>query len=48
MLQEARREQHQATEAFNKVRQRRLELFTKAFDHISEAIDGIYKELTKR
>jgi structural maintenance of chromosome 1 len=43
----ARREEKQAADAFNAVKQRRYELFMEAFNHISTVIDKIYKELTK-
>ncbi|KAM7259549.1 hypothetical protein ACFE04_015290 [Oxalis oulophora] len=43
----ARKEDKQAADAFNAVKQRRYELFMEAFNHISAVIDKIYKELTK-
>ena len=43
----ARRTAKQAKDDFAKVRQRRFELFDKAFTHISEQIKPIYKELTR-
>lgn len=36
-----------ATKSFEKVKQKRLDLFTKAFAHISDQIGPVYKELTK-
>ncbi|KAK9451718.1 structural maintenance of chromosomes protein-like protein 1 [Limtongia smithiae] len=36
-----------AKEKFNAVKEKRLDLFNKAYMHISEQIDKIYKELTK-
>lgn len=46
-VEAARRECKQAAEAFNTIRQRRLELFNAALNHIGKAIDPIYKELTR-
>ncbi len=46
-LSEARAAAREATEAFNFVRTRRTDMFTSAFDHCKEAIDAIYKELTR-
>ncbi|VDB88229.1 unnamed protein product [Peniophora sp. CBMAI 1063] len=43
----ARRESKEARERFTDVKRRRTELFSAAYDHISERIDGVYKELTK-
>ncbi|XP_058094552.1 structural maintenance of chromosomes protein 1 [Magnolia sinica] len=43
----ARREEKEITDKFNSVKQRRYQLFTEAFDHISNNIDKIYKQLTK-
>ncbi|KAJ3113857.1 Structural maintenance of chromosomes protein 1 [Phlyctochytrium bullatum] len=43
----ARREAKNARDTFNAVKQKRVQLFTNAFKHISESIDPIYKELTK-
>ncbi|KAL7748281.1 Structural maintenance of chromosomes protein 1 [Sorochytrium milnesiophthora] len=43
----ARRRAKTAKERFNAVRDERIQRFTKAFTHISEVIDGIYKELTR-
>ncbi|KAM0453212.1 hypothetical protein ACHAPV_009006 [Trichoderma viride] len=38
---------HKAKEAFNDVKQRRYELFNKAFVHISDQITNVYKDLTR-
>lgn len=43
----ARQTEKKTMEKFNKVKSQRSELFMKAFTHISERIDSIYKELTK-
>ncbi|KAL8742548.1 MAG: hypothetical protein Q9190_004985 [Brigantiaea leucoxantha] len=45
--EDARRRATRAKEAFSEVKERRLELFSKAFSHISEQIDPIYKNLTR-
>jgi len=37
----------QARDAFNAVKKERADLFNRAFNHISDRIDGVYKELTK-
>ena len=34
-------------EQFNEIKAKRYELFSKAFSHISDQIDPIYKDLTK-
>jgi structural maintenance of chromosome 1 len=47
-LNEARDAAKEADEAFNKVRQQRFDAFMGMFNHVSEQIDPIYKELTKR
>lgn len=44
---QARKDARRAKEKFDVVRKKRSDLFNTAFDHISEAIDGIYKDLTK-
>lgn len=36
-----------ARDRFNEVRRQRTDLFRKAFDHISERIDKVYKDLTR-
>ncbi|KAI5458384.1 hypothetical protein BGZ63DRAFT_416080 [Mariannaea sp. PMI_226] len=38
---------HVAKEAFNEIKQRRFELFNKAFSHIQEQISHVYKDLTR-
>ncbi|KAG5440556.1 hypothetical protein PCK2_000381 [Pneumocystis canis] len=43
----ARKEAKQARDNFNAIKQKRYSLFHKAFTHISEQIDQIYKDLTK-
>lgn len=43
----ARQDEKRATTRFNEVKQLRTELFMTAFSHISDRIDGVYKELTK-
>ncbi|KAF9817733.1 hypothetical protein IEO21_03282 [Rhodonia placenta] len=43
----ARKDSKSAREHFNDVRRRRCELFNKAYNHISEHIDQVYKDLTK-
>ncbi|KAL8842669.1 MAG: hypothetical protein Q9170_000444 [Blastenia crenularia] len=45
--EDARKRAVRAKEAFTKVKEKRFELFKKAFDHISEQIKPIYKDLTK-
>ncbi len=44
----ARKAAKAAVEAFSAVRQRRYDAFRAAFDSVAEAIDGIFKELTRR
>ncbi|KAJ9665492.1 Structural maintenance of chromosomes protein 1 [Coniosporium apollinis] len=46
-FQAARRAAARAKEAFEEVRERRAELFNKAFQHISDQIGPVYKELTR-
>lgn len=46
-FEDARKRAKQAKEDFQTVKQRRFELFSKAFSHISEQIDPIYKNLTR-
>lgn len=46
-LDAAKAEATAAAEAFEAVRRRREELFTRAFEHIAHVIDPIYKDLTK-
>lgn len=43
----ARQDEKRASTRFNEVKQLRTELFMEAFTHISERIDGVYKELTR-
>lgn len=44
---ETRKRAAVARKAFEDVKQKRLDLFTKAYDHIHENIGGTYKDLTK-
>ncbi|KIY53050.1 condensin complex subunit SMC1 [Fistulina hepatica ATCC 64428] len=44
---QARRDSRNARERFNDVKRRRCEMFNKAYNHISERIDQVYKDLTK-
>eukprot|EP00191_Tetraselmis_sp_GSL018_P007317 CAMPEP_0177607594 /NCGR_PEP_ID=MMETSP0419_2-20121207/18007_1 /TAXON_ID=582737 /ORGANISM="Tetraselmis sp., Strain GSL018" /LENGTH=1227 /DNA_ID=CAMNT_0019102199 /DNA_START=146 /DNA_END=3830 /DNA_ORIENTATION=+ len=46
-LEAAKVEAKTAADNFNNLRARRHQLFTTAFEHISNSIDPIYKELTK-
>ncbi|KAF8156010.1 condensin complex subunit SMC1 [Crassisporium funariophilum] len=43
----ARKDSKVAREQFNDVKKRRCDLFNKAYNHISDRIDQVYKELTK-
>lgn len=43
----ARKEEKQAADAYNSVKQKRYGLFMEAFNHISSNIDRIYKQLTR-
>lgn len=43
----ARQHENKIVEKFNNIKERRYELFSEAFTHISGQIDFIYKELTK-
>lgn len=43
----ARQDEKRAIAQFNEVKSKRTDLFMQAFTHISNQIDGIYKELTK-
>lgn len=45
--EDARHAQRQARETFDQVKKLRFELFNKAFSHIQEQIDPVYKELTR-
>ena len=47
-LSAARKAARGAVEAFDVVRQRRYDAFMAAFEAVSAAIDGIFKELTRR
>ena len=42
-LEAAKQQAHQATHAFNAVRQARFDTFMSAFNHISAGIDKIFK-----
>lgn len=46
-FEEARKYARRAKEAFEDVMRKRSELFNKAFTHISEQIEPIYRDLTK-
>ncbi|KAI0063838.1 cohesin complex subunit psm1 [Artomyces pyxidatus] len=43
----ARKDSKNARDNFNDVKQRRTDMFNKAYNHISERIDQVYKDLTK-
>ncbi|RDX49778.1 cohesin complex subunit psm1 [Lentinus brumalis] len=43
----ARKDSKTAREQFNELKKKRCELFNKAYNHISERIDQVYKDLTK-
>ncbi|KAE8234045.1 hypothetical protein CF326_g913 [Tilletia indica] len=45
-FERSRKETRDAREEFNQVKKRRCELFNKAYKHISERIDKVYKALT--
>jgi len=45
--QEAHRAMSAAKAAYEEVREQRSSLFTRAYEHISERIDSVYKELTR-
>ncbi|KAL8705764.1 MAG: hypothetical protein Q9201_001110 [Fulgogasparrea decipioides] len=45
--EDARKRAAKAKDTFSKVKEKRFELFNKAFSHISEQIGPIYKDLTK-
>ncbi|KAH9251801.1 hypothetical protein BASA81_010244 [Batrachochytrium salamandrivorans] len=47
-LQQSREQSQVAEEAFERVREKRKEAFMKMFSHVSQKIDSVYKELTKR
>ena len=42
-----RRTTKKAKDTFNDLRKRRCDMFNKAYTHISERIDEVYKDLTK-
>lgn len=44
---EARNEEKEIVSKFEKIKEERHEKFMKAFDHVSDNIDDVYKELTK-
>lgn len=46
-FERSRREAKRARDEFARIKRRRCELFNRAYNHISERIDPIYKELTK-
>jgi len=46
-LEEARQSSKESSAAFHGARQKRSEIFLKAFDHIKGVIDPIYKDFTK-
>lgn len=43
----ARQSAKDAKDEFNQLKQKRTELFTTAYEHISNSIDKVYKDLTK-
>ncbi|KAG0708417.1 putative SMC protein [Suillus ampliporus] len=43
----ARKDSKNARDQFNDVKRKRCELFNKAYNHISDRIDQVYKDLTK-
>ncbi|KAF9454363.1 condensin complex subunit SMC1 [Macrolepiota fuliginosa MF-IS2] len=43
----ARKESRNARDHFNDIKSKRCELFNKAYNHISDRIDQVYKDLTK-
>jgi len=45
--EKARKDSKTAREDFNDVKKKRCDLFNKAYNHISEVIDKVYKDLTK-
>ena len=46
-FEDSRKSAKKAKEDFQEVKEQRFELFSKAFQHISEQIDPIYKNLTR-
>ncbi|EMD32195.1 hypothetical protein CERSUDRAFT_118824 [Gelatoporia subvermispora B] len=45
--EKARKDSKSARDQFNDIKRRRCELFNKAYNHISDRIDQVYKDLTK-
>ncbi|KAG2008796.1 cohesin complex subunit psm1 [Coprinopsis cinerea AmutBmut pab1-1] len=45
--EKARKDSKEARDRFNDVKKRRCDLFNKAYNHISDRIDQVYKDLTK-
>ncbi|KAI0647638.1 cohesin complex subunit psm1 [Trametes meyenii] len=45
--EKARTDSKKAREQFNEIKRKRCEMFNKAYNHISERIDQVYKDLTK-
>jgi structural maintenance of chromosome 1 len=45
--EDTRRESRQARDTFQELRKKRCDLFNKAYSHMSDGIDKIYKNLTK-
>ncbi|KAF8137566.1 RecF/RecN/SMC, partial [Boletus edulis] len=45
--EKARKDSKTARDQFNEIKRQRCELFNKAYNHISERIDEVYKDLTK-
>lgn len=45
--EDARKHAKRAKDEFQQVKEQRFRLFKKAFDHISDQITGIYRELTR-
>ncbi|KAJ3521351.1 hypothetical protein NMY22_g12355 [Coprinellus aureogranulatus] len=45
--EKARKDSKEARDRFNDVKRRRCEMFNKAYNHISDRIDQVYKDLTK-
>ena len=46
-VEKARKESTSARERFNDIKKQRSDLFNKAYTHISDRIDQVYKDLTK-
>ena len=46
-FEDARKAAKQSRESFTKVKDKRFDLFNKAFTHISEQISHVYKDLTR-